>query len=219
MNILNNENSSQPLSAGLYQEIQKDILSGELPSGFKLTEAAVCKRYSVSRTPVREAFRQLEADGLIENIPNRGAFVIGLTKRDISDLFDLRELFEIQAVEWAIKRMTPEDIEALRETVDFMEFYTLKDDIDKVLSFNSQFHSIIYAGTKDRMIQKTLSTYQTYLSHSAPASNYTGDYLKTLLEEHRAIFNAVESGNTAAGRKAMEYHMEQSKLRRISTYF
>jgi DNA-binding FadR family transcriptional regulator len=69
------------------------------------------------------------------------------------------------------------------------------------------------------MIQKTLSTYQTYLRHSAPASNYTGDYLKTLLEEHRAIFNAVESGNTAAGRKAMEYHMEQSKLRRISTYF
>lgn len=219
MDNMANEKNNQPLSAGLYQEIQKDILSGIIPSDTKLTEQAVCKKYNVSRTPVREAFRQLEADGLIENIPNRGAFVTGLTKRDISDLFDLRALFEIQAVEWAIKRMTAEDIESLRETVDFMEFYTLKDDIDKVLSFNSQFHSIIYAGTKDRMIQKTLSTYQTYLRHSAPASNYTGDYLKTLLEEHQAIFNAVESGNTAAGRKAMEYHMEQSKLRRISTFF
>lgn len=219
MDNMASEKNNQPLSAGLYQEIQKDILSGVIPSDTKLTEQAVCKKYNVSRTPVREAFRQLEADGLIENIPNRGAFVTGLTKRDISDLFDLRALFEIQAVEWAIKRMTAEDIESLRETVDFMEFYTLKDDIDKVLSFNSQFHSIIYAGTKDRMIQKTLSTYQTYLRHSAPASNYTGDYLKTLLEEHRAIFEAVESRNTAAGRKAMEYHMEQSKLRRISTYF
>ena len=73
MDITVNEKSSQPLSAGLYQEIQKDILSGALPSDSKLTEATVCKRYGVSRTPVREAFRQLESDGLIENIPNRGA--------------------------------------------------------------------------------------------------------------------------------------------------
>lgn len=219
MDILNNDKSGQPLSAGLYLEIQKDILSGELASESKLTEAAICKRYGVSRTPVREAFRQLEADGLIENIPNRGAFVTGLTKRDISDLFDLRALFEIQAVEWAIKRMTAEDIDKLRETVEFMEFYTLKDDVEKVLSFNSQFHNTIYAGTKDRMIQKTLSTYQTYLKHSAPAKTFSGDYLKIILDEHKAIFQAFENKNVAAGRKAMEYHMEQSKLRRISKYF
>ena len=219
MDIINNEKSSQPLSAGLYQEIQKDILSGAIPSGSKLTESAVCKRYSVSRTPVREAFRQLESDGLIENVPNRGAFVTGLTKREISDLFDLRTLFEIQAVEWAIKRMDEEDIEKLRETIEFMEFYTLKDDVEKVLSFNSQFHNTIYAGTKDRMIMKTLSTYQTYLKHSAPAKSFTSDYLKTSLEEHKAIFAAFETKNIAAGRKAMEHHMEQSKLRRISNYF
>ena len=94
-----------------------------------------------------------------------------------------------------------------------------KDDVEKVLTFNSQFHSIIYAGTKDRMIQKTLSIYQTYLKHSAPAKTYTGDYLKTILDEHKAIFDAFESKNPAAGRKAMEYHMEQSKLRRMVDYF
>ena len=219
MDINSAEKNNQPLSAGLYQEIQKDILSGELESGSKLTEAAVCKRYGVSRTPVREAFRQLEADGLIENIPNRGAFVTGLTRRDISDLFDLRSLFEIQAVEWAIKRMDDEDIDVLRETVEFMEFYTLKDDVEKVLSFNSRFHNTIYAGTKDRMIQRTLYTYQTYLKHSAPAKTFSGDYLRTILEEHKAIFAAFETRNVAAGRKAMEYHMEQSKLRRIANYF
>ena len=219
MEINSAEKNSQPLSAGLYQEIQKDILSGVFESGSKLTEAAVCKRYSVSRTPVREAFRQLEADGLIENIPNRGAFVTGLTKRDISDLFDMRTLFEMQAVEWAIKRMDDEDIDVLRETVEFMEFYTLKNDVEKVLSFNSRFHNTIYSGTKDRMIQRTLSTYQTYIKHSAPAKSFSEDYLKTILEEHKAIFAAFEARNVAAGRKAMEYHMEQSKLRRISNYF
>ena len=78
MDTINGEKTSQPLSAGLYSELQKDILSGAIPDGSKLTEQVVCKRYNVSRTPVREAFRQLEADGLIENIPNRGAFVVGL---------------------------------------------------------------------------------------------------------------------------------------------
>lgn len=219
MDSIGSDKSNQPLSAGLYTELQSDILSGKLADGSKLTEQTVCKQYNVSRTPVREAFRQLEADGLIENIPNRGAFVTGLSRRDISDLFDLRALFEVQAVEWAIKRMTIEDIDKLSETIEFMEFYTLRDDVEKVLTFNSQFHNIIYAGTKDRLIQKTLAIYQTYLKHSAPAKTYTGDYLKVILDEHKAIFEAFETKNPAGGRKAMEYHMEQSKLRRISNYF
>ncbi|MBE6039951.1 MAG: GntR family transcriptional regulator [Clostridiales bacterium] len=219
METIINEKSIQPLSAGLYSDLQRDILSGELTNGSKITEHAVCERYHVSRTPVREAFRQLESDGLIENIPNRGAFITGLTKRDISDLFDLRSLFEAQAVEWAIKRMTSEEIDRLGETLDFMEFYTMRDDVEKVLSFNSQFHSIIYAGTKDHILEKTLSVYQTYLKHSAPHKTYTEEDLRTILEEHKAIFEAVESKNAAAGRKAMESHMEQSKLRRITRYF
>lgn len=219
MDIIQNEKSVQPLSAGLYTELQTGILSGAIPDGSKLTEQSVCKQYKVSRTPVREAFRQLEADGLLENIPNRGAFVTGLSRRDISDLFDLRSMFEVQAVEWAIKRMSDEDIELLSETVEFMEFYTLKDDVEKVLNFNSQFHSIIYSGTQDRLIQKTLAIYQTYLKYSAPEKTFSGDYLKTVLEEHRAIYDAFENRNVAAGRKAMEYHMAQTKLRRMANYF
>lgn len=215
----NIEVSAQPLSVNLFQMIQKDILSGEIPSDSKLTEQTLCKKYNVSRTPLREAFRQLEADGLIINIPNRGAYAVGLSNRDISDLFDLRFLFEIQAVEWAIKRMTEEEIDELKETIEFMEFYTLKDDTEKVLQFNSQFHSLIYQGTKDRILSKTLTMYQTYLKHSAPAKTYSGDYLKTILDEHKAIFNAFESRNVVAGKKAMEHHMTQSKLRRMAKFF
>ncbi|MBQ6582810.1 MAG: GntR family transcriptional regulator [Mogibacterium sp.] len=213
------EDNNQPLSSTLFTEIQKDILSGKLQSGTKLTEQSICKQYNVSRTPVREAFRQLESDGLIENIPNRGAFVIGLSKRDISDLFDLRCIFEMKAVEWAIMRMDDEEIDKLRENIEFMEFYTLKGDVDKVMTFNSHFHNIIYKGTKNRMLYQTLSAYQIYLKHSAPSRTFSDDYLNTILTEHKAIFDAFETRNPAAGRKAMQYHMEQSKLRRMSKYF
>lgn len=211
--------SNQPLSNTLFVQIQKDILSGKLPANSKLTEQAVCKQYDVSRTPVREAFRQLESDGLIENIPNRGAYVIGLSSRDISDLFDLRRTFEVKAVEWAIERMDNSEIDTLRENIEFMEFYTLKADVEKVLQFNSAFHNIIYKGTKNRMLYQTLSLYQTYLKHSAPAKTFNDGYLRIILDEHKAIFEAFETKNPAAGKKAMDYHMQQSKLRRMSHLF
>ena len=115
--------------------------------------------------------------------------------------------------------MSSEEIDALAESMEFMEFYTLKEDVEKVLSFNSQFHNIIYAGTRNRMIQKTLSVYHTYLKYSAPHKTYTEESLKAILEEHKAICEAFEARNVAAGRKAMEFHMEQSKLRRIAQYF
>ncbi len=215
----NTEENNQPLSSTLFNELQKDILSGKIKSGEKLTEQSICKQYDVSRTPVREALRQLEADGLIENIPPRGAFAIGLTRRDISDLFDLRAQFEMKAVEWAIRRMDDEGVEKLRENIEFMEFYTLKGDTEKVLTFNSQFHNIIYQGTGNRMLYQTLHTYQTYLKHSAPPKTFSDDYLNTILAEHRAIFNAFESKNPEEGRQAMHYHMDQSKLRRMSKFF
>ena len=142
MDMISGEKSNQPLSAGLYAELQKDILSGNLPDGSKLTEQTICKRYNVSRTPVREAFRQLEADGLIENIPNRGAFVTGLTRRDISDLFDLRILFEVQAVEWAIKRMSSEEIDRLPTRA--MKFAVI------AMSDRMMTYSICKTRTKDR---------------------------------------------------------------------
>lgn len=210
---------NMPLSTTLFYEIQKDILSGEIKAGSKLTEQNLCKKYNVSRTPIREAFRQLESEGLIENIPNRGAFVIGLSNRDISDLFDLRCLFEVQAVEWAIQRMSDDDITKLKEIIEFMEFYTLKNDIEKVLQFNSNFHNTIYVGTHDRMLQKTLTSYQTYLNHSAPSKIYTKDYLEKILSEHKAIFEAFEIRNPAAGRSAMQHHMKESKIRRMAKFF
>lgn len=213
------EESNKPLSSSIFVKIQADILSGELENNSKLTEQALCKKYNVSRTPVREAFRQLESDGLVENVPNRGAFVRGLSRTDISDLFDLRCIFEMKAVEWAIMRMKPDELDELKENIDFMEFYTLRGDVDKVLHYNSQFHNMIYKGTQNRMLYQTLATYQTYLKLSAPSKTFSDDYLATILSEHKAIFEAFENRNPQAGVIAMQEHMKQSKLRRMAKIF
>ena len=204
-----------PISSNLYSQLQRDILTGKLKNGQKLTEQVICEEYNVSRTPVREALRQLESEGLVENILNRGSFVVGLSKQDFEDMFELRKIYEIQAVKWAIERITEEEMDALDETFEFMEFYTLRNDIDKMLTINEGFHQIIYEASHNRMLQQCLSSYQTYLKYLRKDDEYPDDYLATVLEEHRQIFQAFIEKDVEAGAEAMERHIGNSKKRRL----
>ncbi|MFR7989745.1 MAG: GntR family transcriptional regulator [Anaerovoracaceae bacterium] len=206
---------NQPLSTNLYTELQEDILTGKLKSGEKLTEQKICNEYKVSRTPVREALRQLEMDGLIENIPNRGAFVLGLSKQDIEDMYVLRKAYEVQAVKWAIERITEEEMNELEETFEFMEFYTMKNDINKMQSINTAFHQIIYNATHNRMLKQLLSSYQIYLKYCNPSNYYAPDYLSVVLKEHRAIFDAFMAKDVDGGALAMSIHMDNSRTRKF----
>lgn len=208
------ELNNAPLSTSLLGKLQKDILTGKLKPGEKLTEQELCKAYGVSRTPVREALRQLETDGLVENILNRGAFVIGMSDQDYADMFELRKAYEVQAVKWAIERITEEEMDKLEETFEFMEFYTLRNDVDKMLTINSGFHQVIYEASHNRMLKKLLSSYQNYLKYKGIESAYDDDYLTTVLEEHRAIFKAFKDKDVKAGALAMEMHIDRARERR-----
>lgn len=205
--------SSQPLSNSLFSQLQSDILMGVIKNGEKLTEQHICDKYGVSRTPVREALRQLEMQGLIENIPNRGAFVIGFSEQDIDDMYQLRREYEVQAVRWAIERITDEELAQLEETFEFMEFYTMKNDVDKMLNINTSFHQLIYSASHNRMLQHLLASYQLYLKHLKKVPEDTRAYLNQVLEEHRLIFEAFKAKDVEAGAAAMAKHMENSKLR------
>ena len=206
-------NSSLPLSNNLFSMLQRDILMGKLKEGEKLTEQRLCEEYSVSRTPVREALRQLEINGLVENIPNRGSFVVGMSEQDIKDIFDLRMVNEVQAVRWAIRRITEEEMTALEETFEFMEFYTMKNDIKKMTNINKGFHQIISTACHNRMLEHMISSYQEYTRYVGEERKKSDDYLQILLEEHRKIFRAFTEKDEDAGAQAMKEHIENSKRR------
>ena len=206
-------NHGLPLAENLYAQLQMDIIKGLLPSGKKLTEQSLCEQYKVSRTPVREALRQLEIEGLVENVPNRGAFVVGFTEQDIKDMYELRKTYELQAVKWAIERITDDELEELGEIFDFMEFYTKKRDVDKMLNINSNFHQLIYTASRNKMLRQVLSSYQMYIKYSRSITSYDSNYLDTVLEEHRTIYNAFLAKNAVLALSAMSAHMENSYLR------
>ena len=208
------EADKAPVSTGLLARLRADILTGKMKPGQKIIEQRLCEKYEVSRTPLREALRRLEADGLVEYILNRGYFVIGMSDQDFEDMFEMRKAYEIQAVKWAIERITEEEMERLEETFEFMEFYTMRKDTEKMLVINAGFHQIIYEASKNRVIQKLLPSYQEYLKYKNPKVLYEKNYLSTLLEEHRAIFKAFKDENPREGALAMEIHINRAKERR-----
>lgn len=201
------------LSDSIFSELRKDILQGKLRSGEKLSEQKVCSMYGISRTPVREAFRQLELEGLLETIPNRGAFVNGLTQRDIKDLYEMRKAFETIAVRCAIKRITKEEMEKLEEAYEFMEFYTRRNDGAKMLNINMNFHGLIYRASHNRMLSHTLSTYQYYIKQLKVNSAYLDKRLYEVLKEHEDIYKAFIDKDEEAGVKAIETHLDNAKKR------
>lgn len=202
------------LSTDLFSNLRKDILQGKLHQGEKLTEQQICDEYNVSRTPVREAFRQLELEGFIETIPNRGAFVVGFSPMDIQDMYELRKSYEVLAVKWAIERITKEEYEKLEEAFEFMEFYTQKKDVEKMLNINMNFHELVYKASHNRMLYHILSSYQLYIKQSKTSNrDVSSTYLDEILLEHRAIFEAFKNKDTAAGIAAVSSHLDNAKLR------
>jgi len=206
---------SSSLSIDLAGKLRAGILDGSMPPGSRLTEQLACGQYGVSRTPVREALRILEAEGLVEIVPNRGAFVVGLSGGDISDLFELRRLYEAQAVRWAVSRIEDAEMEELEESFEFMEFYTKKGDSRRMKELNARFHKCIYEAAHSRVIRDALNSYQSYLLESGLTHSYQKDQLGEILEEHRRIFAAFKSQNPEMGALAMDEHIRNAAKRSL----
>lgn len=193
--------------------LRAKILKGEYGIRERMKESVISKELGVSRTPIREAFKQLETEGLIESIPNRGCFAIGFTKEDIQDIYAVRASVEILAMSRAIENITDKELKSLRDIYDLMEFYTKKKDAEKVLELNKTFHEIIYNATNSRFLVQTLKSYQSYVQQTRKASVYCVENLNTILQEHREILESVEKRDKEVAMQNIEKHLENSRMR------
>ena len=196
------------------QVLEIDIITGRIPSGKRINEQSLCKAYNMSRTPIREILRRIEGNGLVKSIPNRGVFAVGLTQEALDDLFYLKTILEVQCVRWAVERIDEHQMNLLEETFDFMQFYTMSNDLDKILRINEGFDTIIYNSAHNKELETRLNRYNFLIKHANAEVKYPLNYLPTVLEEHRAIFEAFKSKNPDAGAEATEIHMYKSMLRR-----
>ena len=201
------------LTDELVDIIRDRILKGEYKIGEKIKENKIATEFKVSRTPIREAFKQLESEGLIDYIPNRGCFAKGFTQQDIEDIYAVRRALEIMAVEWAVSRISDSQIEALREQSELMEFYTSRKDSEKVLELNSAYHDIIYDAAGSRFMAQILRSYKEYIEQTRKVILYEQAYLEDILQEHKNILAAIIDRDTEGAKAAMAAHLEMSRQR------
>ncbi len=215
LDFLSNDYKEKKTPAQLVEEkIEIDIISGRLAPGKRINERDLCEKYGLSRTPIREILRRIEGNGLVRSIPNRGVFAVGLSPQAVDDLYYLKSILEVQCVRWAIERIEQHQMEMLTETFDFMQFYTLSNDLGKILRINDGFDAIIYDAAHNRELEARLRRYSFLLKYASADISYPLNYLPTVLEEHRAIYEAFVAGDAQAGAEAAEIHLYKTMLRR-----
>jgi len=208
MGIIDDGNKNKKsLTNLIFEKVRDDILNDVYTLGDKLVESKLADELGVSRTPVREALKQLELDGLVESIPNRGVIVKGLSDQDIYDIYSVRISIESIAAELAVERMTPDDLKALTDIYDLMEFFTMKNDSNKIFELNTQFHEKIYTCTKSRYLEHILKDFQIFIKSTRLESLKTKGRLEIALSEHKGILDAFKNHDKEAAKKAISKHI------------
>lgn len=200
------------LRGRIFHQLQNDILNGRYQPGESLVEKKLSDELGVSRTPIREAIRQLELEGLVQSFPNRGVVVTGISAKDIEDIYTIRMMIEGLAARWAAEKITDVELSELKEAIEFEEFYTLKNDAEHLLKFDSRFHEIIFRACKSKPLMHTLSTFHHYVQKARCLSLRSPDRAKMVLEEHRAIYKAIMDRNPEMAEKLTIEHVRNASV-------
>lgn len=195
------------LRGRVFNRLREDILSGKYEQEEELREITIASDFGVSRTPVREALRQLELEGLVRIIPNKGAYVTGISGKDIHDIYHIRSYLEGLCARWACEHITKEQLEQLEEIVYLCEFHAKKKHLDQIVELDNRFHEIIYEACESKMLEHMLRDFHHYVERVRRISLAGENRAETSNKEHMAIFQALKKGDVELAEKLAHEHM------------
>lgn len=190
-----NMNEYLPLRDVVFNTLRQAILKGNLKPGERLMEIQLATKLGVSRTPVREAIRKLELEGLVLMVPRKGAEVAQITEKSMVDVLEIRRALEELAVRLACERMTPEGLETLKQAEEKFEEVLGKEDITTVAGADVEFHDTILRATDNQKLIQLLSQFREQMYR------YRVEYLKReechpqVIKEHQDIIQTIENRN------------------------
>ncbi|MDO4649425.1 MAG: GntR family transcriptional regulator [Eubacteriales bacterium] len=200
-----------PLRDVVFKTLRKAILKGELKPGERLMELALAERLGVSRTPIREAMRKLELEGLVVMVPRRGAQVARITEKDLNDVLEVRIALENVAIEKACTLMTDEELRHLWVASKNFEKSIDEGDPVRLAEADAAFHQIIYNASDNTKLIQVLNNMREQIYR------YRVEYLKEeeprqqLLAEHQRLVEAIRSRNVEEARKISYDHLENQR--------
>ena len=195
------------LRGRVFHRLREDILSGKYKEGDELKEVAIGEDLGVSRTPVREAFRQLELEGLIQIIPNKGAYVTGITEKDVKDIYMIRSLLEGLCARWACEHITEAQMEEMEENIYLSKFHAQKGHLDQLAELDNRFHEILYEACNSKMLEHQLRDFHEYVLRVRKKTLSNANRGPKSNEEHEMIMEAIKAKDAEKAEKLANMHM------------
>lgn len=207
-----NMNEYLPLRDVVFNTLRQAILKGELEPGERLMEIQLAERLGVSRTPIREAIRKLELEGLVLMTPRKGAEVAKISEKSLRDVLEVRRSLEELAIELACQRMTPESVEELDKKQEEFRNAVLHGSAMEIAETDEAFHDVIFRGTcNDRLVQMINNLREQMY-------RYRLEYIKDqdkrqgLISEHDMILNALQIRKVEKAKEAMRQHIDNQEI-------
>ena len=197
-NILENAGHGS-LGHRIFCILRDKILNEEYEKGQKLNEVVLSKELNISRTPIREALKQLELEGLVKSIPNKGVYVLGFSSRDIDDMLEIRVVLESLS------------IDRIKEIYDLLEFYAEKNDQERFTEVNIDFHEAIYRATHSQYFEQLLSDINYYIHVTSRHSIRQPNRLIEAAQEHKEIYDAIVKKDKALAKANVEKHIRKTQ--------
>lgn len=200
-------NEYLPLRDVVFTTLRQAILKGELKPGERLMEIQLADRLGVSRTPIREAIRKLELEGLVNMVPRKGAEVAKITEKDLNDVLEVRCALEELAVELACEKITKEEIQELRVAMSEFKKAIIDKDVTASAEKDVEFHDIIFHATHNDRLVQMLNNLREQMYR------YRIEYLKdvdthaALIQEHEAIIKNLEDANVDKAKDNIKNHI------------
>lgn len=201
----------RPLGDIVYEALRDAIISQVLKPGERLMETELAEEMGVSRTPVREAMRKLELESYIVMIPRKGAYVAGLSIRDINNLFEIRGALESLAAGLAAARATQEEIEAMERNLVMEATHFKSSDVINTIEVDTNFHELIYKASKNIRLQNMIKDLRDQIQRFRTTSLAVPGRMKFALAEHRRIVEAIADGNVQEAKQVTKEHIESAE--------
>lgn len=206
-NVNNEVTDKYSLRGRVFHKLREDILSGKYEEHEELKEVAIGEELGVSRTPVREAFRQLELEGLIQIIPNKGAYVTGITEKDVKDIYMIRSMLEGLCARLATEHITKEQLEELEENVYLAKFHADKGHLEQLAQLDNRFHEVLYEACDSKMLEHQLKDFHQYVWRVRKKTLSNANRGPKSNEEHEEILEAIKAGDAGLAEQLANKHM------------
>ena len=202
---------SRPIREIAYDVLKKAIITGEIPAGERIVETDYADRLHISRTPLREALRKLERDGLVEYVMRRGVVVRAFTIEDIEQIYTIRNALEMLTLPAIIKNATPADIASLREKLAQMDVLQAQEDFEALSLMARAFHSELTAISGQKRILRVIEGQDEYIRRFSAMSIKHENRRETAHQEHYKLVEYVEQKKLDEFTTLMKAHIERSK--------